>query len=232
MRPRLILLVFLSLLLSGTHLYSYSQATERMYVNSGPDQWEKFMQAVYLYPAFKEGMVEFKNGQRYIRPMNYNRIAGTVEFISEKNDTVAFADEAAVGHVNIGGDVFVFTPFCMRFLSSKKVKLYVHEKMKIGDKQKIGAFGIPNSGSAIETVDRIDDNQRSYKLNLNETVILRKSNYYYIQTSTSEILPANRKNVANLFPDNEKVKSYLKTKNVNFNKEADLRELVNFLDTL
>lgn len=234
MKPKPILLLLLvSIFLSGTQLSSYAQAIQRIYVNSGADQWDNFMLAVYLYPSFKEGMVEFKNGQRFTRPMNYNRIAGTIEFISEKNDTVAFADEASVAHVNIGGDMFMFTPVCMRFLSSKKVKLYVYEKMKIGDKQKIGAFGIPNSGSAIETVDRIESNQRTYRLNPSETVILRKTTSYYVQTATSEILPASKKNILNLFSGNEEpVKGYFKTHNVNFNKEPDLLELVNFLDTL
>jgi hypothetical protein len=234
MKPKPILLLLLvSVLVSGTQLSSFSQATQRIYVNSGEDQWDNFMLAIYLYPSFKDGMVEFKNGQRFTRPMNYNKIAGTIEFISEKNDTVAFADEAAVAHVNIGGDVFVFTPVCMRFLSSKKVKLYVYEKMKIGDKQKIGAFGIPNSGSAIETVDRIESNQRTYRLNPSETVILKKTTSYYVQTAASEILPANKKNILTLFSGNdEPVKEYFKSHNVNFNKESDLVELVNFLDTL
>jgi hypothetical protein len=233
MRPKLILPILFAVLMSANYFPCYSQATERMYVNSGPDQWENFMKAIYLYPSFKDGMVEFKNGQRFSRPMNYNRIAGTIEFISEKNDTVNFVDEASVGHVNIGGDIFVFAPVCMRFLSSKKVKLYVYEKMKIGDKQKIGAFGIPNSGSAIETVDRIEDNQRTYRLNTNETVILRKATSYFLQTATSEILPATKKNVLTLFSNNqEPVKAYFKSHNVNFNKASDLIELVNFLDTL
>ena len=232
MKPNPFLLLSLPVLML-TAQFSYSQTNERMYVNSGPDQWDNFLQAIYLYPSFKEGLVEFKNGQRFIRPMNYNRICGTIEFISEKNDTVMFVDESAVSHVDIGGDVFVFAPVCMRFLSSKKVKLYVYEKMKIGDKQKIGAFGIPSSGTGIETVDRIESNQRTYKLNPNETVILRKTTSYYIQTATSEILPANKKNVLNLFANNqEPVKEYFKTHNVNFNKASDLLELVHFLDTL
>ena len=202
-------------------------------MKAGNDQWENLMQAIYLYPSFKEGMVEFKDGRRFVRPMNYNRIAATIEFISEKNDTMAFLDETAIEHVNIGDDRFTFNPICMRFLSSKKVKLYVYEKMKIGDNQKIGAMGIPNSSSSIESVDRIDSDQRSYKLDLNQTLILSKSTSYYIQTSTSKILPANKKNVLNLFPKNEEaLKQYIKTKNISFNKSDDLIELVKFLDDL
>lgn len=223
----------LLLLLTAVYVSSFSQNTERIYVKAGDDVMENFMKAIYLYPSFKDGMVEFKNGKRFMMPMNYNRIAATVEFINEKNDTLAFADETAVGHINIGGDIFVFNPLCMRFLSSKKVKLYVYEKMKIGDKQKIGAMGIPNSGSAIESVEKIDTYQRSYNINVNETVILSKSTSYFIQTATSEIVPANKKNVLNLFSKNEDaVKEYLKSKNISFNKAADLMELVKFLDEL
>jgi hypothetical protein len=212
---------------------SFGQTTERIYVKAGNDQWERFLEAIYLYPAFKEGMVELKSGQRYLRPMNYNKVAATLEFISEKNDTMAFADESAVGHVNIGGDIFLFTPVCLRALSSKKAKLYVYERIKIGDKQKIGAMGIPNSTTAIESVEKIDTYQRSYNINLNETVILARTTSYLIKTNNSEIVPANKKNVLNLFPNNEpQVKEFLKSKNISFNKESDLLELVKFLDEL
>jgi len=222
------------LLIFTITLYSFSfSQTERIYVKAGSDQWENFMKVIYLYPSFKEGMVDFKDGKRFVRPMNYNKIAGTVEFISEKNDTMAFADEASILHVNIGDDIFTFNPLCMRFLSSKKVKLYVYEKMKIGDNQKIGAMGIPNSGSAIETVNKIESSQQTYNLNMNEVVILSKSTSYYIQTSTSEILPATKKNILNMFPENEDaVKQFIKTKNISFNKSEDLIELVKFLDDL
>ena len=212
---------------------SFSQSTERIYIQSGSTAWENFIKAIYLYPSFKEGMVEFKNGQRFIQPMNYNKLAATVEFINDKNDTLAFADEASVGHVNIGGDVFIFNPVCLRFLSSKKVKLYVYEKMKFGDKQKIGAMGIPNSGSAIESVEKIDTYQRSYNIDVNETVILSKSSTFFIQTATSDIIPATKKNVLSLFPANESaVKEYIRSKSISFNKASDLMEMVKFLDEL
>ena len=212
---------------------SFCQPTERIYIQAGSTAWENFLKAIYLYPSFKEGMVEFKNGQRFIRPMNYNRIASTVEFINDKNDTLAFADEASVGHINIGGDIFIFNPVCLRFLSSKKVKLYIYEKMKFGDKQKIGAMGAPNSGSAIESVEKIDTYQRSYNIDVNETVILSKSSSFFIQTATSEIVPANKKNILSLFPENESaIKEYIRSKNISFNKASDLMEMVKFLDEL
>ncbi|HUQ67428.1 MAG TPA: hypothetical protein VM101_14790 [Flavitalea sp.] len=225
----------LLLLFSTTAFYSsgFSQTTERIYIKAGNDVWENFMKAIYLYPSFKEGMVEYKNGQRFLRPMNYNRIAGAVEFIDEKNDTLAIADEAAIGHINISGDVFVYSPVCLKFLSSRKVKLYSYEKMKIGDKQKIGAMGIPNTASAIESVEKIDTYQRSYNIDINETLILSTTTSYYIQTGTSQITAATKKNVLTLFSKNGvEVKEYIKSNNISFNKHGDLMKLVSFLDQL
>ena len=225
--------VFLLLLACELCSYSFCQTTERIYLKTGPDQWERFLQTIYLYPSFKDGMVEMKDGQRFLRPMNYNKVAETVEFISEKNDTMAFADESAVDHINIGGDIFIFTPICLRAVSSKKVKLYVYERMKIGDKQKIGAMNTRNSTNTIETIEKIDTYQRSYNINLDEVVILSRTVSYFIKTDNSELVPANKKNVLSLFSKNDiQVKEFMKSKNISFNKESDMLELVNFLDEL
>jgi hypothetical protein len=215
----------------GTSCFTQT-VNDRIYIKTGEDILQNFMLAIYLYPSFKEGLVEFKNGTRFTRPMNYNRIAGTIEFM-EKKDTMSFADESAVSQVNIGGDIFVYTPICLRLLSAKKAKLYIYEKMKLGDKQKIGAMGIRNSGSAIETVEKINSYDRTYNIDVNETVIISRSVSYFIQTGTSEIMLASRKNVLNLFRQHEDVvKNFIKSKNTSFNKEKDLVELANFLDEL
>lgn len=195
--------------------------------------WDNFMQAVYLYPTFKNGMVELKNGQRFTRPMNYNRIAATIEFIDEKNDTLSFADESAVGLINVDGDLFIYNPICLRLLSSNKTKLYVYEKMKIGDKQKLGAMGAPSASTTIESIEKIDMYHRSYDIDVNQTVILSKTTTYFIQSGTSDMMVANKKNVLKMFPSKEsQVKDYLNQKNISFNKKEDLVSLVSFLDNL
>lgn len=210
-----------------------SQITERLYIKGGSARWEELNKVMYLYPQFVSGLIEMKNGQRYTRPVNYNLILTTIEFISEKNDTLALADEAAVSQVIAGDDVFLFTPACLKTISKGKVKLYVHEKMKIGDIQKVGAFGIPNSGSAIETVEQIQDPRRTVDMDVNETIILTKATYFMIESEKHEFVPANRKNILKVAPDKEnEIKEYIKNKNVNFNKKNDLIKLANYISGL
>lgn len=211
----------------------FSQATERLYIKGGSARWEELNKAIYLYPTFVSGFIEMKNGQRYLRPLNYNRIMTTVEFIDEKNDTLALADESAVSHIIIGEDLFIFTPACLKAVTKGKVKLYKHEKMKIGDVQKVGAFGMPSSGSSIESVEQFQTARRSYDIDVNETIILTKATYFMVETEKHEYLPLNKKTILKAAPDKEnEIKEYLKTKNVNFNKQDDVVELVNYVSGL
>lgn len=212
---------------------AFSQNTERIYVKGGSNRWVELNKVIFLYPTFVNGLVEMKNGQRFTRPLNYNRILATVQFVNERNDTLAIADESAVSQVTIGDDVFIFTPACLRSLTKGKVKLFVHEKMKVGDVQKVGAFGIPNSGSAIENVDQVQTYQRNFDIDINETIILSKATYFMIETDKHDYLVANKKNITRVAPDkSNEIKEYLKTKNVNFNKQEEVVELVNYISGL
>lgn len=211
----------------------FSQATERIYIKGGSARWEELNKAVYLYPEFVSGLIEMKNGARFTRPLNYNRILTTIEFIDENKDTLALADESSVSQIIIGDDVFLFTPACLKSVTKGKVKLYVHERMKVGDIQKVGAFGIPNSGSSIENIEQIQTSQRNYDLDVNETIILSKATYYMVETDKHEFVQANRKNILKAAPGKEdQIKEYLKTNNVNFNKKDDVVDLVNYISGL
>ena len=59
-------------------------STERIYIKGGNSARENFMNEIFMYPSFEQGIVEYKNGQRFKSNMNYNRAAGTIQFIAEK----------------------------------------------------------------------------------------------------------------------------------------------------
>jgi hypothetical protein len=227
-----ILLLFLNGILFSA---SFAQSTtERIYINAGNNVWEEYVTKIYLYPEFKDGTIVFKNGSYFSRFMNYNRMVGTVEFIDTvKKDTLALLDESAVNYITIGDDKFTFHPACLKTISSSdKVKLFKYEKMHFGDKQKVGAFGIPNGASSIETVPQIDNAQKSFVLDMNQTLMLFNVTSYYIQSGNSELILASKKNILSLFPGNDTVKQFIKSKSINFNKEKDLVELANYLSQL
>ncbi len=225
--------LLLTLLAFVLYASSYSQVMDRVYIKGGSYALDEFKKVIYLYPNFVDGMVELKNGQKVLRPMNYNRIEATIEFINDGKDTLAIADESAVSQVTVGEDLFLFTPACLRAISKGKVKMYIHEKMKVGDVQNIGAFGIPNSGSGITKNQQVNMNNQNFDFEVGETIIISKATYYLIETDKHEFIPANKKNILKVYADKkDAINDYLKSKNVNFNKLEHLQELANFISGL
>jgi hypothetical protein len=142
------------------------------------------------------------------------------------------ANEETVNTVIINNDVYFYTPACVRIIHNDKAKLYKYERMKVGEVQKIGAMGIPSSGTSIETIDQIDTYQRSYDIDINETIIISRAVTYLVELPDHQFVPANKKNFFKAYPTKqEDIKAFLQTSNVNFNKERDLLALASFLDS-
>jgi hypothetical protein len=208
-------------------------STNRIYINGGNQAWAEFINAIYLYQNFKPGLVVLKDGQRFYKPLNYNRVRENIDFINEKNDTLELADPTTVSTVVIDDDVFFFTPACVRSLNKGKARFFISEKIKVGDVQKVGAMGQPSAGTSIDTYQRIDSYQQSYDLNLNEKIILSKTTKYFVEAGENSFIPATKKNVLKTFQKDEaQIKEFIKSKNTNFENVNDLVELGNYISGL
>jgi hypothetical protein len=83
-------------------LSAFSQTSvTRVYIKGGQDAWPNYLREVYLNPSFTDGTVEYKNGKKYKSRLNYNRVIGNIQFISESGDTLVLTDGASIGNVSI-----------------------------------------------------------------------------------------------------------------------------------
>jgi hypothetical protein len=189
---------------------------------------------MYLYPSFTNGVVHYKNGQQFKRAMNYNRFLGTVQFIDERKDTLAIANEQAVQVITIGDDRFIYSPLCLVLIASEGgVNLYKNEKMRVADVRQVGAMGKSNTSSGIESASMVYAWMNSFQLETNETLLLSKVSTYYIVSGTGDAVPASKKNILKLFSKNEDaVREFVKKENTNFNMEKDLLALTKYLASL
>jgi hypothetical protein len=214
---------------------SSQTSTQRILIKGGSEARDNFMKEMFLYPSFESGIVEYKNGQRFKSKMNYNRVISAIQFIDEKGDTLALADESNINAVNVGSDLFVYGPsLCLIGVKTDgKTRLFKSERIRIADKQKTGGYGIPNSTGTIESIDRLDTKLDWHTLDLNESLLISKVTTYYIESATGELVPASRKNILALYPaKDEEVKTYIKANHLDFNKENDLITISGFLSTL
>jgi len=209
-------------------------STQRLYIKGGSNARDNFMKEVFKYPSFEPGIVEYKNGQRYKSNMNYNKLLGTVQFIDEEGDTLSIANEESVKIINIGTDVFIYAPNCLLALKNTgKTSLYKNEMVRIADKLKTGGYGIPNSTGTIQSYDIIDTRLNFNKIEINESLLVSKVSTYYLENEKGELFEASKKNVLDMYPKQEQaIRSFIKSNNLDFSKEEHLLELTDFLSKL
>jgi hypothetical protein len=209
-------------------------STQRIYIKGGSSARENFMKEVFMYPAFQQGLVEYKNGQRYKSSLNYNKVLGTVQFIDEKGDTLVMINEESISSIVVGSDEFVYKPACLLAIKrNEKASLYKNELVRIADAQKTGGYDIPNSTGTIQSVDRIDTRVNFNQIEINEKLLISKVTTFYLENQKGEILPASKKNVLNMYPKHEEaIKSFIKSKTLDLNREEHLVELTDFIATL
>jgi hypothetical protein len=213
---------------------SAQTSTERIYIKGGNSAWDNFMKEIFKYPSFEQGIVEYKNGQRFKSTMNYNKVLGTIQFIDEKGDTLAMTDEESIRSISIGTDVFIYDPLCMVAIKSDgNSNLYEREVVRIADKLKTGGYGIPNTAGTIESIDRVDTRINYNQIELNESLLISKVTTYYIQNERGEIATAGKKNILNLYSKHEdQIKGFIKSHNIDFTKKNDLLALTDFISKL
>jgi hypothetical protein len=225
------LLVFL---LSVITYSSFAQVLrERIYIKGGDEFWENFSKEMFLYPSFKDGTIEYKNGKLYKSRLNYNRALGTIQFITDKNDTLALANEENIKLVKIGNDVFEFNPFCVQVVNGDRIRLSKSEKLQVSDARQIGAYGKTNTTAGVDSYNKMYTWLGAYELSANEVLLCSKNTTFYIVTNDHELVPAGRKNILRAFASKENaVKKFIDSKNINFTREADLLELTNYISSL
>jgi hypothetical protein len=231
-KTALLILLFFLLTISP---FSFGQThRDRVYINGGSSLWENFTKEMYLYPSFKEGLVDLKDGRLIRAPLNYNKVLATVQFINEKNDTLVIANESTVNLIRIGDDLFFYRPQCVQSINPEsKVKLYRQATVRIADVRQVGALGVANTSGGVESLNQVYTWMNSYQLQANEKLLLSKETNFYIDGNDNELLPASKSSILRRHAKNAaRIKNYIKSNKTNFNNEKDLLQLTQYISTL
>lgn len=190
---------------------------------------------IYSYPGFVTGTVFFKDGTMYKGGLNYNLLVAQMQFIDLNRDTVSIANENTIKYISIGQDSFFFDKEYLQLLTgNSSVKLAFNEKIKLADKQKIGAFNLPSSGGTIQSYGEVvNGSQINKKLIVKEDIILNRERKYYLGDNTNHFVLMNKKNLLKMFPNGQNaIEKFLKEKSIQLSKQDDLVKLIAFLQEL
>lgn len=224
-----------SLLLTFAFIYNtdlFAQKNKVVTVRAGTDIMDVLSTADVLhYPRFTNGKVFFKDGTVTEANLNYNHLVNEMHFISARGDTLVLANENNIKYIVIGNDSFYYDHGYLRLLASGNLlKLALKQIWIISDTRPIGAYDTPNSSVSITSYATTSEHGRLYDLVIDEDLVLKKVEQFYIGDNYNHFVLADKKNLLMLFPkQQERIEIYLKENKINFNKKDDLEKIVQSL---
>ena len=189
---------------------------------------------LFEYPQFTHGTVFFTDNNVSGGSMNYNRFLDEMQFITAKGDTLTLINKKYIKFISIAKDTFFYDQGYIKLVNSaQSIKLGIKQMLRIIDKQKLGAYGMVSSTTAIDSYASYNDGVQVYNLTVMKDLVLAKEVEYFIGDKYNHFVLANKKNVMQLFPKHHQaIVSYLKENTVVFNNKEDLEKLVEFLRQL
>lgn len=225
----------LLLLLFALTYYTGSVAQKKTFINvkAGENIMDVVPTAeVFYYPDFTIGKVFIRDGTSTEAKLNYSRLVDEMHFISPKGDTLALADEKNIKYIVIGNDTFYYDAGYLRLLSSGNLlKVAIKQIWMISEGRQIGAYNTPNNSASITSFTSYNEAGRLYDLTVNEDIVLKKVEQYYLGDNYNHFLPASKKNLLMIFPkERERIELYLKENKINFANKDDLSKVVQFME--
>ena len=218
---------FLSFLFCACHLLA--QNTNTITIKAGEDV-SVLYKHIYKYPEFAHGKVNFNDGTVAGSNMNFNLLLEAMQFIDEKGDTLALANENTIKYISIGQDTFYFHEGYLQLVSTYgNTELVIKQKIKFTDEKNIGAYGIPTSTHTIDNYNTLRANN-TYSLKLNKDLVYSKERKSYFNKGDRDFIIVNKKNLLKMFSNKKAIiEDYLKQTDVDFNKEDDLKSLFHYM---
>jgi hypothetical protein len=189
---------------------------------------------IYQYPEFRTGQVIFKSGKVSWASLNYNTLAGEIQFVSTKGDTASLANEETIRVVAIGPDSFYYSKGCIAIVKDfSTFKIGSQERFKIANREKISTFGMATNTASIDSYLSFGGDGQWYKLAVRENVTLMKERSFFIADRFNHFSPLNKKQVYKMFSRySNELDQFFKSENINSTHEADVVKLGEFLATL
>ena len=187
----------------------------------------------FVYPQFLQSTITLKNGTTTNARMNYNLFFGQIQFIAANGDTLLLSDPETISEVVIGYDLYYFLKgegHVEQVLSKNNIILTKREMLTYSGKEKYASYGQYSSTGAITTYSSYNsDIGSSQRLARNtQTVLVRRANFYFIDKN-QKFYSATRSNLLRIFPKNKRaINDYFNQNTVNFDNEAQLKDLVSF----
>lgn len=220
--------IFLTVLALAIYLPAIkAQNVEKKTVHAGESLSALFN---YRFPTFTDANVQLKSGGVGASKMNFNLLVCEMQFIDPHGDTLSIAKPEDIDSIALGGSLFFYKDGYKEVIgATDSVKLVIARKVTYEPIQ-IGAMGLrTRSGVGIDSYASLLANSAERQLIVNVDVDIVMETTYFLASSNGIVLKANKTAFLTLFSkNNEAIQAYLKANKPSFNKEPDIKKLLNF----
>ena len=187
----------------------------------------------YRYPEFTTGRIKVKSGVISDTKLNFNFLSGEMEYIRNK-DTLAIANKKDIKFIAVARDTFCYDKgYYMEQIAAGPLKVVLKQYIKLKETQKQDSYGTSSAGAAVTSYGYLPAGGSFYKLIANADMLLERTLEYYLSDQNGGFVKYTKKNVLQLFPQHEdKIKAYLKSHKVDFEKSDDLIRFAGYLSAL
>ncbi|MBU1013103.1 MAG: hypothetical protein KKG99_08850 [Bacteroidetes bacterium] len=172
-----------------------------------------------LNDNFILGTILTNNKIKYVDvPLRYNIYNDDMEFEVDKNTYLAISNPKSMNEICIGDDVFVYT-----IKRNKKGEQFgYYQLLQKGKVQLLSRYNIVFKEATTTTGYKAPEPAK----------LERNSNTYYLQIGTDEPQEiSGKKDIQTIFgSESPKIEAFIKKEKLNVRKEADLIELVKFIN--
>lgn len=187
----------------------------------------------YLYPSFKQGAVQFKNGNQGTAMMNYSPLLEEMDFINDKMDTMALNDIESMKYIVIEKDTFyrVQKFFVQQIANNREIRLCERRAVALANREKIGGHGEIQNGSSIGAIEQLSNGLNPLRQMVAQQVLtFSLDRTYYFGDKYGNFRLANRKNLLDAFGNQYPgLHDFLAQNKINYMKADDMKLVLEFL---
>jgi hypothetical protein len=187
-------------------------------------------EAIYVFPAFKSGLVFMRDGTISTAKLNYNVLLNEMQFIDSKGDTMAIAYPETVKYISIDTLFYYYDKTYLQVVSQvDSFKLAVKQWITQSPYRTRGGYDAPTATSSITTYSSITSNGSRGNLQVKKDVKLEKDSSYFISDKFNHFYKADKKAFLNIFPmKKDSILDYISKNNINFSNKDDIEKLLRF----
>jgi hypothetical protein len=187
-----------------------------------------------VFPDFRNGQIYYKGKNPIKCMLNYNFLLDEVLFINEKGEKMAIANPEELKYVLITDRMFIPSPNgYFEVIEKGTINLLYKWHCRITETRKEGALGLSTDAPSVYQMNRISFDNKEWNMEIDKEAVASVEVIPYLNKESKYVLLKGAKSYFKVFKGKKsEIKRYLDQNPVDFRKEADLRKMTKYCNSL